>query len=51
MEEKTCESCKFSLKGVCLIPLYVDSELYAGRAVTDDKPACALFEEKDALPN
>ena len=50
MEEMTtCGSCKYANMDVCLVPLYVDSEFYAGRAVTDEKPACNLYEAKDAL--
>ena len=49
MEEKTCGSCKCNLGGHCMIPLYVDAEFYPGRVITDEKPACAMYEAKDAV--
>lgn len=45
-KEIGCQTCRFSLKGVCLIPLYVDGEFYPGRDIKDDGN-CYLYEGKN----
>ena len=41
----TCSQCKFYRDGVCIIPMWVDGNQYAGSVHRDEDPACTMFEE------
>lgn len=41
-----CESCKWALKDICLIPLYVNGEACSDR-IQPDSGCCNLYEPKE----
>ena len=43
-----CQICKYYQSGVCVVPLWVEGQLYGGR-ITKPEKTCDLFETSDAL--
>lgn len=43
-----CQICKYYQSGVCVVPLWVEGQLYGGR-ITKPERTCDLFETSDTL--